>query len=361
MGLLEGTALRRIIRDRRFEDYRSLKQYFRNSICNEILWSGHQLTTNAAVELMGGDDTIAALGANDIVYVRSEADLAALDGDSIYIDYVSSTGIVYEGIESLLESTTDTSTEVPIGCEASTKYDTVASVLGETITMTGLNSAVANDLVGEYVIGCVGEQAGAYLIVDSNTLASPTVITGTTTPNANWAADTVSVQANLYNDVYRIRQMYTETEAPTDNKLYVCDLDASNIYASIQDGGTRANHARYFAPTRYYSVGGIANTTNRIDSYLGKIHASFPAVQADAEVEGAYIQVTFTPRQISALEAGGTPADVTFSFYVQGEFDWEPCVLLQRNTDVIIKVAKSLNADHANMFVEYAILEVTTI
>ena len=288
-------------------------------------------------------------------------DREALDGDSIYIDYVSSTGIVYEGIESLLESTTDTKIEVPIGCEAGTKYDTVASVAGETITMTALNSAVADDLKGLYVIGCVGDQAGAYLVVLSNTAVSPTVITCTGTPNANWAADTVSVQTNLYNDVYRIRQMYTETEAPTDNKLRVCNLDSTAIYASIQDGGTRANHARYFAPTRYDKVAGVANTTNRIDSYLGKIHASFPNVQADAEIEGALIQVTFTPYQINTNEVSGTPGDVTFQFYVQGEFNWEPCVHLQRNTDVIIKVLKSLNADHANIFVEYAILEVTTI
>jgi len=361
MGLLEGTALRRIIRDRRFEDYRSLKQYFRNNICNEILWCGHQLTTASAVELMGGDDTIAALAANDIIYVRSEADLAALDGDSIYIDYVSSTGIVYEGIESLYESTASTATEVPIGCESGTKYDTVAAVAGDTITMTALNSSTANDLAGEYVIGCVGEQSGAYLTILSNTAASPTVITCTTTPNANWAADTVSVQATLNNDIYRIRQAYVETESPTDNKQYVCNADASAIYASIQDGGTRANHARYFAPTRYYSVGGTANTTNTIDSYLGKIHATFPNVQADAEIEGALIQITLTPKQINSNEVSGTPGDVTFQFYVQGEFNWEPCIQLQRNSDVIIKILKSLNADHANMFVEYSILEVTNI
>lgn len=363
MANTPGTSLLRIERDNHFEDYRSLKQCYRNKICNEIIWAGHQLTTNAFVELGWGDETPAYPAANDIVYIKSEADLAALDGVSIWIDYVNSLGVIYEAILSLLDDQRGTDNEVPISGEAGTKYDTISAVAGDTVTMTNLNSAVANDLAGEYIVsqGDATHREGEYLTILSNTAASPTVITCTTTPNADWADDKVSIQAVLSNDVYRIRRMWVETESPADNKQYVCDFNGGNIFAVVQDAGSRSNQSRYFAPTRYAKVGGVADTVNRIDSYFGKIHASFPSVQADAEIESAQVQITLTPAPIDSNEISGVPSDVTFEFYVHGEFNWEPCIKLARNTDVIIKVQKPLNADHAEIFVDYSILEVTTI
>lgn len=360
MADVPGTGCLRIERDRHFEDYRSLKQYYRGSICNEILYAGHQLTTAAAVELQGSEATFAVPAANGYVYAKSEADLAALDGDSIYFDYVDSDGVIYEGCEAMLDDQIGTDEEVPYGFVAGatygTRHDTVASVAGDTITMTNLNSSSANDLAGLTVLGLTGDQAGATLIIASNTAASPTVITCTTTPNANWAADTVCI-GTFPATFYRLRQMYLETESPTDNKQYLCDIDGSNLYGIVSDGGSRANFSRYFVPVSYN-----ANSAHLIThAYLGKIHASFPNVQADAEIEGAFIQVTFTPFQINANEIGGAPSDVVLKFYVQGEFTWEPCIRLEPKTDVIIQIGKTLNADHAQMFVETAILEVTNI
>lgn len=355
MALVEGTALLRIESDRKFEDYRSLKQYYRGNVCNEILYAGHQLTTNAAVELQGSEATFAVPSANGYAYIKSEFDATALDGDSIYCDFVSSTGAITEALESKLDSTTNTTTEVPLGHESGTRYDTVAAVNGDTITMTNLNSAVANDLAGLTVLGLTGEQAGNILTVTSNTAASPTVITCTTTPNANWAADTVAI-GTFPSTFYRLRQMYVETESPTDNKQYICNIDGSALWGIVSDGGSRANFSRYFVPATYTT----GDTTRTIThAYLGKVHASFPSVQADAEIEDAYITITLTPYQINANEISGAPSDITLKFYVSREFDWQPCIRLEPCTDVIFKIGKTLNADHAEMFVETAILEVT--
>jgi len=343
MALVADTGHMEIVEKRRFDDYASMKQYFQNSRTKEILYFGNQTTTNAYVELQSSESTFAAAAANGYMYIKSEADAGALDNDKIYVEYVSSTGTVSSTITSYLDNQTGTDEEVPVGHAGGTRHDTVNAVVGDTLTMTNLDSATANDLAGLTILGLTGDQAGNTLTVLSNTAASPTIITCTTTPNANWAADTVAV-GTFYSDMYRVRRAWAETESPTDNAQFICNIDGSAIYAAIQDGQTRAKFSRYFAP--------IATTST---SYLGRVKARFLNIQADAEIEGAYISITFTPKAIDSTE---TSADVTVEIPVQTEICFEPCIELEPATDVIFKVKKSLNADHADIFVETAILEV---
>jgi hypothetical protein len=340
----------RIETNRKWEDYKTLKAYWSpRKVIREILYTGSQTATNASAEIVQIGGTVAFLGANDIVYAKSEADLAALDGDSIYIDYASSTGTLYEGIETKLDSGTSTATEVPIGCLSGSYVDTVAAVNGDVLTMTGLNSSVVDEFAGWYVVACgdATDQEGAYLTILSSSAASPTLLTCTTTPNANWAADNVSVQKTLNNDVYRIRRMWTETESPTDNNQYICDKDETNIYAIVPDGSTfGGSGSRYFALSSSYTC------------YLGRVEAWAPhGFHADNESLCHQITITYTPVKATGTT---TASDITQAIEFNDHFLWEPCIELEPCTDVIFKMHKILNSeDFIEVTLDYSILEVT--
>lgn len=339
----------RIELNRKWEDYASLKRYWSpKRETREVLFTGQQLTTEAAVEVVQVGDTIAFLSANDQVYIASEADLADLDGDSVWIDYVNSTGTLYENIETKLDSITSTVTEVPIGCESGLKVDAVNAVNGDVLTMTNLNSSVVNEFKDWYVVaaGDATNQEGNFLTVLSSSAASPTLLTCTTTPNANWAADNVSVQKNLYNDVFRIRRMWSETESPTDNYQCVADKDQSAIYALIADGNTYGA-----AGSRYFSLG------TAYTCYLGKVEMYAPkGFQADNESLCHVLTITFTP----VSKDGQAAADITLAIEFNDYLNWQPCFELEPATDVIFKIHKVLNSeDFIDITLDYAILEVT--
>lgn len=349
MGLLPTNSHTRIELNRKWEDYPSLKRYWSpKKKFREVLFTGRQVATNAAAEVVQVGDTIAFLSADDYVYIASEADAAAMDGDSVWIDYVNKLGTLYENVETKLDTETSTATEVPIGCEAGTKVDVVAAVNGDVLTMTGLNSTYANEFAGWYVVGCgdATHQEGAHLQVLSSTAASPTLLTCTTTPNANWAADNVSVQKNLYNDVFRIRRMWSETESPTDNYQGVVDKDATNIYALIADANTYgAAGSRYYALSASYKC------------YLGRVELWAPkGFQADNESLSHVLTVTFTPK----VQTGQAAADITLAIEFNDHLDWQPCIELEPCTDVIFKIHKVLNSeDFIDVTLDYSILEVT--
>ena len=241
-----------------------------------------------------------------------------------------------------------------------TYVDAVAAVNGDTLTMTALNRTGVNDLAGWYVVACgdATDQEGAYLTILSNTAASPTVITCTTTPNANWAADNVSVQQYLHNDVYRVRRMWAETESPTDNYQCVCDKDQTNIYAVIADANTYGGAgSRYFALSSDYRC------------FIGQLIVTAPLRQvADGEAWGYKASITFTPKaraNPSTLYSGtdnGAAADITLAFDFQEKLVWEPCIELEPATDVIVKVNALLNdVAFYEIGVRFTCLEVTNI
>jgi len=352
MGLLPTKSHTRIISNRRWDDYRSLKDYWAGTgkkVVKEVLYTGVQTATNAAAEYVQIGDTIAFPAANDIVYAASEADLAALDGDSIFIDYVSSTGVLHEAVETKLDSETSTATEVPIGCMSGTYVDAIAAVNGDVLTMTGLNNTSrVNNLAGWYVIGCgdATHREGQYLTILSNTVASPTLITCTTTPNADWAADNVSVQPTLNNDVYRIRRMWSETESPTDNYQCIADKDQTNIYAVIADANTIGG-----AGSRYYAL------SSSYRCFIGKVDVWAPSgLQADNESLCHALTIIYTPIKTTGTT---TAADITLSFEFNDHFHWEPCIELEPCTEVTFKIHKILNSeDFIETTLDYAILEV---
>jgi hypothetical protein len=348
----EPTSHLRIEKNRHWEDYQSLKKYWSSAakFISEYIFNGTQTSTDTAAEFKSGTDaTIAFLGANDMVYARTEADLAALDGNSIWMDYVSSTGVLYENVETKYDSVTATTTEVPIGCESGTYVDTVASVLGDTITMTNLDmsAGAADTLAGWFVVGCgdATDQEGAYLTILSNTAANPTVITCTTTPNANWANDNVSIQSTVHPYVYRIRRLWTETESPANNYQCICDKDKTNIYGTVDDTNTYGGcGSRYFALSSSYRC------------FLGHIHLEAPeSVGADGDNLEHMLTLTFTPKTVDSDQAA---ADITITRSFNGTLDWQPCFELQPCTEVTFKIHKVLNQDYVAVGLDYEILEV---
>ena len=351
MGLVTTKSHTRIEKDRNWHNYETLKAHFKikSNTYKEVIFDGAQTMTGTAAEINpGAADTIAFNAASTTVFIASEADLEALDGDSIWIDYATSVGVLHEGVETLLDTETSTATEVPVGCISGLYVDTVASVAGDNLTMTGLNRAKFNDLKGWYVIGNgdATHRPGQILEILSNTAASPTVITCTTTPNADWADDNVSVQPTSHPDVYRIRRMYAETESPTDNYQCVCDKDQTNIYGVIADANTYGGAgSRYFALDSSYRC------------FLGQLLLTAPLRQvADGETWGHQVAITFTPKS----ETGQAAADITLTFDFQDKLVWEPCIELEPATDVIIKVHAILNdVVFAEVGVRFTCLEVT--
>jgi len=341
----------RIEKDRKYHNYETLKAHFskKSKTFKEVIFDGVQTATGGLVEVNPGPaDTIAFLSGADVVYIASEADLAALDGDSVWIDYATSVGVLHEGVETLLDTETSTATVVPVGCLSGLYVDLVNAVAGDNLTMTLLNRTKTDDLKGWYVVACgnAADQEGAYLTILSNTAASPTVITCTTTPNINWAADTVSIQPTLHNDVYRVRRMYAETESPTDNYQCVCDFNQGNIYAVIADGNTYGGAgSRYFALDSNYRC------------FIGQLIVTAPLrAVTDGEALGYQASITFTPLS----KTGQAAADITLAFDFQEKLVWEPCIELEPATDVIVKIKAILNdAAFYEIGVSFTCLEIT--
>lgn len=61
----------------------------------------------------------------------------------------------------------------------------VAASNGTTLTMTNLDSSVANNLAGYFAICLAGTDVGKVFTIATNTAAAPTVITPSVAPNAD--------------------------------------------------------------------------------------------------------------------------------------------------------------------------------
>ena len=340
----------RIEKNRQWEDYQSLKRYWshKGRPMTEVIFDGAQTSTNAAAEFVSGHgETIAFNGATTHVYIATEADDATQDGKSVWIDYTTSVGVLYEAVETKLDTATSTATEVPIGCMGTPYIEAVASVAGETITMTAIVGHYVDEYKGWYVVACgdATDQMGASLIVLSSSNTTPVVLTCTTTPNANWAADNVSLQKTLHADVYRIRRMYCEQETLDTKEIQVVDFNNGNTYGVIAQANTYGNAgSRYFALDSDYRC------------FLGRLQIRYPFLfDVDADDIGFQVGITFTPKS----ETVQTAADITLTFDFTGKLDWQPCIELEPATEVTITIKNLQNVLHGEVLVSFTCLEIT--
>lgn len=338
---------------RRFEDYRSLKQYFQRSLIREILYNGWQITAGAVAEVLSGERALTRLGTGteQIVYIKSLVDLAAYDGKAIYVEYLDEEGIIYGPITSLLDIVGGTGTDVEHALGNENVLDVVAACDGTKLIldMTSYDSSIdgPDELAGKYLVVYAGDQKGTAHLIVSNTKANPTIITiASPAANVNIAADLVQIQTFPCEEFYRLRRMWAEKESPADNAQELCDHDGNTWYGEISDENTRSAMSAYFVPS---------GTLCR--SFLGKVRINGPIInEGDGTLAGYIFEVTFTPK---AIDANETPADVTLTFWFNGEFKWEPCIELEPATDVIFKIGDSGTA--SNLLIETAILEVLEV
>lgn len=108
-------GLSRVLRNRRFEDYKSMKQAYQHRTINEFIISGRQVTTNAAAEIdFTVGDTINYIAAEAQACIRTEAADANQKSKYVYMRYCSEDGTISSWVTADLDGT-NTTTEVAIG------------------------------------------------------------------------------------------------------------------------------------------------------------------------------------------------------------------------------------------------------
>lgn len=345
-------AVQTIKTRRRFEDYTSMKQFFKRSGVREVLYNGWQITAGAAAEVLSGERALTRLASESIVYLKSLVDLPAYDGKAIYVEYLDDDGLIKGPITHLLDIADGVGTETEHALGNENVLDTVAACNEDKVTldMTDYDGSVAgpDDLVGKYLVVYSGEQKGTAHLIASNTVDDPTIITlDAACANVNIAGDLVQIQTYPCTDFFRLRRMWAQKESPEDNAQELCDDDGDVWYGEISDWNSRSALSAYFAPS-----------ATLCRSFLGKVHLHGPIVnEGDTVLTGFIFEVTFTPK---AIDVNETPSDVTLTFWFSGDFNWEPCIELQPATDVIFKIGDNIAVPH-NILVETAILEVLDI
>lgn len=109
-----GYDMSRIEEKRRWEDYTSLKQYYKGARINEYIISGYQTTTAAYAELdflHGG--ALDYAGAELQIYIRCEADDSNQDNKYVYVEYCDDDGLITT-VTGDISDTPDSTTEVEL-------------------------------------------------------------------------------------------------------------------------------------------------------------------------------------------------------------------------------------------------------
>lgn len=341
---------RRILEDRKFESYESMKKYFSAYYTNgttEIICDGFQTLTNTAAALEPGDLTIALLGAEAVVFLSTLADDSTQDLKDCWVIYQSDDGVVHGPILHLMNDTADTSIEAALGNED--VNDTIASGQGTSAaTLTALNDAVGNTYKGLYMVVQSGSGvAEAPNLIISNSLASPTVLTLTNSLHAAADTDIIQIQEFPCGDFFRLRQMYCEIEVLTDKTIRLGDHNSGNYYGLISQGGRYNSSARYFS-----------RDAASARCFLGKIHAHCSNETTAAKKQGNELQITYTPK---AQSSNAGASDITMDLVFEDHLTWEPCIELEPATDVSIKILTLDATNVDDLFVEVIFLEANIV
>jgi hypothetical protein len=129
----------KVYKNRRFEDYRSMKQYYSDRTINEFVVQGVQTTTNTAAEVtFTTGDTINYIAAEGQAYIRTEADDGNQDSKYVYLEYQDDTGLILDPVTADLAAP-DNTVETAIG---STDFYRVRQMSCEVESATGGGKAV---------------------------------------------------------------------------------------------------------------------------------------------------------------------------------------------------------------------------
>jgi len=112
MAITPGQGISRIAKNRRFEDYQSMKQYYSDRTIQEIVIAGSCKTDGGATEISFCDNILNYIGAEGQVYIRTEQDDQAVQGNKyVYIEYQDDTGAIMPILTADLDNA-NTTTEV---------------------------------------------------------------------------------------------------------------------------------------------------------------------------------------------------------------------------------------------------------
>ena len=90
---MAATGFSRVLTNRHFEDYRSMKQYYNGRLCKEFIISGHGNSAAAGEFEFASEDTD-YIGTAAQAYIRVEGVDATQDGKYVYLIYCTETGII---------------------------------------------------------------------------------------------------------------------------------------------------------------------------------------------------------------------------------------------------------------------------
>jgi len=127
----------RIVENRRFEDYRSMKQAYLHSHTKEYIISGSGTTADAEFEF--ATEAMDYIGTEAQAYIRCEADDGNQDDAYVYLVYTDDDGVIQDPVTADIDSTVDSTKEVAIG---STNFWRIREMYSEVESATGGGKAI---------------------------------------------------------------------------------------------------------------------------------------------------------------------------------------------------------------------------
>ena len=181
---MAATGFSRIVENRRFEDYRSMKQSYQHFHTKEYIISGHG-NSSIAGELQFSSEDTDYVGAAAQACIRCEADDANQHGKYVYLTYQNASGVILGPVTADLDGA-DSTTEVNIGAadcyRVREMYSEIESATagGKMITLTDAAMAAGDNWA--YIDDGNSQFAAQRYFVPSATPVSYTHLTLPTTP-----------------------------------------------------------------------------------------------------------------------------------------------------------------------------------
>lgn len=95
MAITVGEGHSRILTNRHYDDYASMKQHFKHARkIQEVIISGSCTSDGALTEISFADNIINYIGAEGQIYIRTEADDGNQDSKYVYVEYQDDTGAI---------------------------------------------------------------------------------------------------------------------------------------------------------------------------------------------------------------------------------------------------------------------------
>jgi hypothetical protein len=150
MAITPGTGHSWVHKNRRYENYQSMKQAFSDRRVEEVVIEGRTTTDGALAEInFAVGDTINYIGAEGQAYIRTELADATQNSKFVYLQYQDDTGAVQDWVTADLDAA-DTTTEIAIGStdfyRVRQMYCEVEAVATKGIVLTDANMGGADDV-----------------------------------------------------------------------------------------------------------------------------------------------------------------------------------------------------------------------